>query len=248
MEKRAVFAVLMAVAMVFAVGLATTANAVPEDGAGPHYNLNIAAFANCEMEGPGDYPDCFKGNTGPGGHVIFIPIKTSHTTDLCATNDANSPDAIQTSGDLMKGVRILVKDGPKLEVLDKDATDGTATFQLPAGCYDIYAAPAGKPGGCLDLDTVICCTDTTSVATCKNTQLDCHEALDQGYARVGHIDVDRTTGKPHWVKVDHDLLGVGDWLLHTDSSNDSYFDFFWQIYNNYLRLLKLRIQEVACLT
>jgi len=47
MEKRAVFAILVAVAMVFAVGLATTANAVPEDGAGPHYNLNIAAFANC---------------------------------------------------------------------------------------------------------------------------------------------------------------------------------------------------------
>lgn len=242
MEKRAMFAILVAVAMVFGVGLVTTANAVPKDGAGPHYNLNIVGFANCTMTTDGVYPDCFNGQSGPGGHVIFIPLRTSQTTDLCTTDDL--PDAIQTNADLMKGVRILVSDGDKLEVLDKDATDGTARFQIPDGCYDVYAAPAGKPNGCLDLDTVICCTDTTSVATCKGTQLDCHEALDQGYARVGHIDVDRSTGKPQWQKVDDELLGTGDWLVN----HDGYYDFFWQIYNQNLRLLKIRIQKVDCPT
>jgi len=242
MEKRAVFAFLVAVAMVLAVGAATTANAEPQNGAGQHYELKIGGFANCTMTDDGVYPDCFNGQGGPGGHVIFIPIKTSQTTDLCTTEDL--PNASQTSGDLKKGVRILVTDGPKLEVLDKDATDGTARFQIPNGCYEVYASPGGKPNGCLDLDTIICCTDTTSEAACRTSQEDCNPNLDSGqqYFRVGHIDVDRTTGKPQWEKVTDDLLGDGGWLV----SGDGYFDFFWQIYNQYLRLLKIRIQSVDC--
>jgi len=245
MEKRAVFAFLVAVAMVLAVGAATTANAEPQNGAGQHYELKIGGFANCTMtqDGP-NYPDCFKGNTGPGGHVIFIPLKTTQT-DVCQTG--TTLDIPITNAQLYKGVRILVTDGPKLEVLDKDATDGTATFQIPNGCYGIWAAAAGKPGGCADIDTLICCsTDPCLAQPDPANQTDCNPNLanNTAYALVGHIDVDRDPagGKPKWTRVDDQLLGVGDWLV----DHNGYFDFFWQIYNDYVRVIKLRIQEEAC--
>lgn len=38
------------------------------------------------------------------------------------------------------------------------------------------------------------------------------------------------------------LLGAGGYLVSTDG----YFDFFWQIYNQYLRILHLRIKSVPC--
>ena len=238
MEKRAVFAILVAVAMVLAVGLVTTANAVQPDSSGQHYNLNIIGFANCTMNATdpaGTYPDCFNGNDGPGGHVIFIPLKTKQTENICQ-DPVGGPTTVAT---LQKGVRILVRDGDNLQVIDKDATDGTATFEIPNGCYEVYASPGGKPEGCLDLDTLICYDSIT------NLQEDCDPSLTgQWYTLVGHIDVDRSTGKPRWDKVTDDLLGAGGSLVATDG----YYDFFWQIYNQYLRVLHLRILEVECPT
>jgi hypothetical protein len=237
MKNRAVFPILVAVAMVLGVGIAATVYAEQPDQSGPHYNLNIIGFANCTMDTAGEYPDCFKGQAGPGGHVIFVPLKTAQTENICEDPVAD-PTTLAT---LKKGVRILVTDGPDLEVLDKDATDGTATFQLPDGCYEVYASPGGKPEGCLDLDTLICCTDPLD---CTTTQVDCDPSLPTGqfFALVGHIDVDRSTGKPQWRNVTDELLGDGGLLVSTDG----YFDFFWQIYNQYLRVLHLRIKSVPC--
>ncbi|HXZ44737.1 MAG TPA: hypothetical protein VEH53_07885, partial [archaeon] len=191
MEKRAVLAVLVAISVMSIIGIAATANAVQPGGTGPHYELKIGGFANCTLtqDGP-NYPDCFKGNPGPGGHVIFIPLKTTQE-NVCQTGTTLTSPI--DNAQLYKGVRILVTDGPDLEVLDKDATDGTATFQIPNGCYDIWAAAAGKPGGCADIDTLICVTDLGAQVPC-----DPNLANNTAYVLVGHIDVDRTTGKPKW--------------------------------------------------
>ncbi len=237
MEKRAVLAMLVAIAVVSILGIAATANAVQPGGTGPHYELKIGGFAQCKMDPSaalGTYPDCFNGNTGPGGHVIFIPLKTTQT-NVCQTGTTLT-DPIMNA-DLYKGVRILVTDGPDLEVLDKDATDGTAKFQIPNGCYDIWAAAAGKPGGCADIDTLICVDQYGVQVSC-----DPNLANNTAYNLVGHINVDRTTGKPKWQKVDDQLLGTGDYLVN----HDGYYDFFWQIFNDYVRVIKLRIQEVTC--
>lgn len=228
-------------AVVFVALLAAPVFAVQPDSSGPHFNLNIIGFANCTMTTDGVYPDCFNGNTGPGGKVIFVPLKTSQTEDVCQTADISDPDndGLVTLAALKKGVRILVTDGDQLEVLDKDATDGTGKFQIPDGCYQIYASAGGKPGGCMDVDTIICADATTLVTE------DCDPALLEGqqqYTLVGHINVDRTTGKPKWDNVTNDLLGSGGYLV----SQDGYYDFFWQIYNQYLRILHLRIQTVPC--
>jgi hypothetical protein len=169
--------------------------------------------------------------------VIFVPLKTTQE-NVC--QDGTTPTEAVTAAQLQKGVRILVSDGPDLVVLDNDATDGTARFQLPNGCYDIFASPGGKPGGCADIDTIICFDITTGL------QENCDPSLvDQSYTQVGHIDVDRSTGKPKWVKVTDQLLGItstGGSLVATDG----YFDFFWQIFNDHLRVLHLRIQEISC--
>lgn len=229
--------------IVLAVALASPAFAEQPPQSGPHYNLNIIGFANCTMTTDGVYPDCFKGTPGPGGHVIFVPLKTSQTEDVCLTDDISDPDndGLVDVAQLKKGVRILVTDGPDLGVLDKDATDGTARFQVPDGCYEIYASAGGKPGGCMDVDTIICADAITFAPE------DCDPNLltgGQQFTLVGHINVDRplSGGKPHWDNVTNELLGAGGSLVSTDG----YFDFFWQIYNDNLRVLHLRIKSVPC--
>lgn len=228
-KKGTFFAILL-----FFLGITTIANAGQPDQSGPHYNLNIIGFANCKMVADGVYPDCFNGQPGPGGHVIFVPLKTRQE-NVC--DDGTTLTEPITEAQLAKGVRILVTDGPDLTVLDKDATDGTATFQIPNGCYDVYASPGGKPGGCADIDTLICVDDL-------GTQVACDPTLSNNFAYtfVDHIDVDRTTGKPRWDKVTDALLGDGGSLV----ANNGYYDFFWQIFNDNLRVLHLRLKSIPC--
>ena len=64
MQRRVGFSAAVAVAMGFALGTATAANA-RTPGSGPHYNLNIIGFSHCTMTADGVYPECFKGMTSP---------------------------------------------------------------------------------------------------------------------------------------------------------------------------------------
>ena len=228
-------------AIVFAVALAAPTFGAQPPQSGPHYNLNIIGFSNCTMTTDGVYPDCFKGQPGPGGNVIFVPLKTSQTEDICTTSPISDPTDV-TVAELQKGVRILVTDayGDDLLVIDKDATDGTGTFNLPDGCYQVFASAGGKPGGCMDVDTIICYDLVNDVLT----QVDCRANLtNDKFVLVGHINVDRSTGKPKWENVTGELL---DPLTGVGKGDPGYFDFFWQIYNANLRVLHLRIQSVSC--
>ncbi len=235
------FTLSLAVIAGLVLGAATTANAAQPPSSGPHYNLNVIGFSNCTMTTDGVYPDCFNGQDGPGGHVIFVPLKTSQQEDICTTSPISDPTNV-TVAELKKGVRILVTDayGDDLIVIDKDATDGTARFNLPDGCYNVFASPGGKPGGCMDVDTIICYDLVNDVLT----QVDCRTDLSNDqFVAVGHIDVDRSTGKPRWDNVTSELLAP---LTGVGTGDPGYFDFFWQIYNQYLRVMHLRIQSVPC--
>ncbi len=91
----------------------------------------------------------------------------------------------------------------------------------------------------MDIDTVVCYDwdGTTYVQT------DCTLSNDK-YVVVGHLDVDRIKGvKPTWQNATSDLLPV---QTGVGTGDPGYFDFFWQIFNQNLRLLQLRIYEVAC--
>lgn len=235
MKKMTLFVILLAIVLVLGIGISTTARAGQPDQSGPHYNLNIIGFANCSMESDGIYPDCFKGQTGPGGNVIFVPLETTQE-NVC--QDGTTLTEPIDNAQLQKGVRILVTDGDDLLVLDKDATDGTARFQIPNGCYDVYASAGGKPNGCADIDTLYCVDENGYQVAC-----DPNLANNTGYAMVGHIDVDRGKGgKPHWDKVTSELLGDGSWLV----KDDGYLAFFWQYFNDNLRIMHLRIKSVSC--
>jgi hypothetical protein len=209
---------------------------------GNHFNLNIIGFANCVKNGVVD-PDCYKGaGDASNGHTIFVPLKTAQTEDLCGSGSI-MPTEMYDIAWLQKGVRILVSDdgGSDLRVVDRDATDGQAKLNLPDGCYNIYARALGKPGGCMDIDTVICYDTDDGGQTYY--QVNCTLSNDK-YVVVGHLDVNRIKGtKASWQNATSALLpyetGVGN-------GEAGYFDFFWQIFNQNLRLLQLRIDAVPC--
>ena len=241
--RKNIFVFALAVILSFALCSMAAAGSLQ---IGDHYNLNIIGFAQCTKDSDTD-PDCFKGNAGDietHGHTIFVPLKTAQTWDVCDEGPGGEVDVNDvTVAWLQKGVRILVTDvgGTDIQVLDRDATDGTAKLLLPDGCYNIYARALGKPGGCMDIDTIICYDLVNDVLTRADCKTDLSNAQ---FVLVGHLDVDRIKGiKPSWTNATSDLLpveaGVG-------SGDSGYFDFFWQIFNQNLRLLQLRIDEVAC--
>ncbi len=235
MKKLAIFTLAIAVALIYthSVGFAA-----PKEMSGKHYNLNIIGFAKCEYDNDlGDYPDCYKGKGDKGsmGHTLFVPLNM--TTYECG--DGYDDDQDITVAELLRGVRILVTDGDDMYIIDRDATDGRASFSLPDGDYEIYARALGKPGGCMDIDTITC----SEWVTDHWEQVDCNPTLDDSikYSLVGHLSVKRTKGtKPTWQKATSALLPAEVGV----KSND-YFDFFWQVYNNNLRLLQLRIYEAS---
>ena len=240
MKRMVTFAAIFALAVTLGSGLAFAGN----QASGAHYNLNIIGFAQCKKSTIDD-PDCFKGNAGDiqtNGHTIFVPLKTAQTENICETDESIMPEEMYDIAWLQKGVRILVSDagGEDIQVIDRDATDGTAQLNLPDGSYVILARALGKPGGCMDIDTVICYDE---VATDVYEQVDCSPDLDNDkWVVVGHLDVDRIKGvKPHWINATADLLPVETGVGNGDPG---YFDFFWQIFNDNLRLLQLRIYKV----
>lgn len=97
---------------------------------GAHYNLNIIAVSNPKTEMDDE----------TGGHVIFV---------LLGNKDGAVRSKILLEQSASAGV---------FEVLDKNGTDGSASFSLPAaGTYTIWARALGKPGGEGTLTT--CATD-----------------------------------------------------------------------------------------
>lgn len=183
------------------------------------YNLNIIGRGNY---GGGEVNA--KDYTGGGAnnenrHTIFIPLKTTYYTDPCLTTGGqNNPD---TSLVPEKGVKMSIVAGDSFAVLDGDATDNNgATLQMPAGTatYDVYVVAKGKPGGCLDLEA--------------------YTYLDEVLIFIGSIDVDRGTAKPNKINISNLLYSNGVQLFA-----DPYEGYFWQLYNNGLRLMNVRFYE-----
>jgi hypothetical protein len=231
------FVCLLACSLAFMwAGTSLAAKDMPN---GAHYNLNLIGVPQCTKKTE-KFGDCFNGNAGDiqtKGHTIFVPLVTDWIENPCTT-DENTWDyesEIEV-GDVQKGVRILVADADQMQVIDRDATDGTAKFNLPYGSYAVYARALGKPGGCMDINTLICYDE---VETDVFVPADCREDLtndpNDQYVLVGHVDVDRSSRKPKWQNVSNDLLNVA-----TGASAADYLDFFWQVTNNNLKLLQIR--------
>src|SRR5262245_16829802 len=90
MQMRTAWTAAVAVVLGCAFGFVGSA-AAGSLGTGKHFTLNIVGFSKCTMTADGVYPDCFKGNDQPGGHVIKVPLKTSQTENICATSPITDP-------------------------------------------------------------------------------------------------------------------------------------------------------------
>jgi hypothetical protein len=196
-----------------AAALTATAVAAAQTGngapSGPHYNLNIIGVSHDKNP-----------NMNGGGNVIFVDLGTK------------SGVAVTT-----KILLSQAADGV-FEVLDKNGTDGEASFSLPVpGSYTVWARALGTPGGQSKIATCATFVDpTTGVATilCSTD----NEVFVRG------------TGKSSFRNVTSALTTISLVIgspaqLACGTPNVSLFDaclqdFLWQYDNNGLKLLQVR--------
>src|SRR5438876_10201920 len=129
----AAVAAALSATTVAAAQKAMTGNGAPS---GSHYNLNIIGVShdkNPNMNGNGS------------GDVIFVDLGT-RTGDAVTTKILLSQSADST-----------------FEVLDKNGTDGEASFALPVpGTYTVWARALGTPGGQSKMATCATFIDPTT--------------------------------------------------------------------------------------
>ena len=198
-----------------AAALTTTAVAAAQNGngapSGAHYNLNIIGVShdkNPNMNGNGS------------GNVIFVDLG-SRTGDAVTTKILLSQAA----------------DGV-FDVLDKNGTDGEASFSLPVpGTYTVWARALGTPGG------------QSKIATCA-TFVDPITGVSTILCSTDNEVFVRGTGKSSFRNVTSALSTItlvagSPAELACGTPSVSLFatclqDFLWQYDNNGLRLLQIR--------
>ena len=191
-----------------AVAAAQTGNGAPS---GSHFNLNIIGVShdkNPNMNGNGS------------GSVIFVDLGT------------RSGDAVTT-----KILLSQAADGV-FEVLDKNGTDGEASFSLPVpGTYTVWARALGTPGG------------QSKIATCA-TFVDPITGVSTILCSTDNEVFVRGTGKSSFRNVTSALTTItlvagSPAELACGTPSVSLFatclqDFLWQYDNNGLKLLQVR--------
>ena len=191
-----------------AVAAAQTGNGAPS---GSHYNLNIIGVShdkNPNMNGNGS------------GNVIFVDLGT------------RTGDAVTT-----KILLSQAADGV-FEVLDKNGTDGEASFSLPVpGTYTVWARALGKPGGQSKIATCATFVDsTTGVATtlCSTD----NEVFVRGTGKSKFRDVTSALTTITLVPGSPAQLACGTPSVSLFAT--CLQDFLWQYDNNGLKLLQMR--------
>lgn len=178
---------------------------------GEHYNLNIIGVSQPKSEDM----------DAAGGHVIFVSL---------GRKDGGVSTKIMLEQSASAG---------EFAVLDKNGTDGTASFSLPApGTYTIWARALAKPGGEADMTT--CATDVTG------------EIAEGDICSTDSEVFVRGTGKSSFRNVTENLttmtldpLADAAAVEACGGETVSLFDpclegYFWQYDNRGLKLLQLR--------
>lgn len=183
---------------------------------GAHYNLNIIGVENAKNANM----------DSAAGNVIFVDLgrNSTVTTKIMLEQSASAGE---------------------YAVLDKNGTDGEATFSLPApGTYSIWARPLGTPGG------------KATMTTCAEDVAGNGDVTDEVCSTENEVFV-RGTGKSSFRNVTTNLttIFIDEELdaAAVEACGDtqvSLFDpclegYFWKYDNNGLRLLQIRIYEEA---
>lgn len=142
---------------------------------------------------------------------------------------------------LVGKAQIGLAEGAEFKVIDPDATDGKATFQLPnpdpendgVTWYSVYARALGKPGGSAKMTT--CAIDPVTL---------------EEICSIATLAVQRTKGKQSFDNVSNQLLYIyadldGDGTVERmPLFDDRLQDYFWSYDNQGLKLLQLRFYEI----
>jgi hypothetical protein len=158
------------------------------------------------------------GNTGGGCYNLEIIAQKSKTVDLTGTSGHSLFIGLNTQ------TKILLQEGP-FNVIDRNGTDGSASFSLPAPdptnsgttAYSVFMRLVGKPNSSLNLAT--CGTDSTGATYCSQDT----------------VNMSRIAGSSKFLNVSQQLLyiyadingdGIVDRVPLFDSSLTSYY---WQV-------------------
>src|SRR5213594_178150 len=176
---------------------------------GPHYNLNIIGVSHDKSANP----------NWASGNVIFV--------------DLGSRDAGVTTKILLSQAAAGV-----FEVIDKNGTDGEASFALPApGGYTVWARALGTPGGQSKIATCATFIDPiTGVATilCSTD----NEVFVRGTGKSKFRDVTSALTTISLVPGSAAELACGTPTVSLFAT--CLQDFLWQYDNNGLKLLQIR--------
>ena len=202
-------ALRLAAALAVATPVAIAAQTGIGAPSGPHFNLNIIGVSHDKS------PNMDKAS----GDVIFVGLGTR--TDGVSTKILLSQSA----------------DG-SFDVLDKNGTDGEASFELPVpGTYTVWARALGKPGGQSKIATCATFIDPTTGAPTLLCSTD-NEVFVRGTGKSKFRDVTNalTTitlpiGSPAQLACGTPTVSLFATCLQ---------DFLWQYDNNGLKLLQIR--------
>ncbi len=206
-------------AAVLAATIFATASAVAQTGNGApngaHYSLNIIGVPRAKSANP-DWAS---------GHVIFVNL---------GSKDNGVSTKILLSQSAEAGV---------FDVLDKNGTDGEASFSLPApGTYTIWARALGKPGGQAKITTCASDLDINTAGVICSTQNEVF-VRDKGKSTFRNVTDALTT-------IVLDPIANAAAVTACGGTTVSLFDpclqgFFWDYDNNGLKLLQVRFYQNA---
>ncbi|HEY6159041.1 MAG TPA: hypothetical protein VIV88_16455 [Gemmatimonadales bacterium] len=198
-------------AAVTATAVAAAQKASTGNGApsGTHFNLNIIGVSH------GKSPNMAKG----GGDVIFVGLGTS--SDAVTTKILLSQSADST-----------------FEVLDKNGTDGEASFALPVpGTYTVWARALGTPGGQAKMATCATFIDPTTGTSSVLCSTE-NEVFVRGKGKSSFRDVTSALTTISLVLGSPAELACGTPTVSLFAP--CLQDFLWQYDNNGLKLLQVR--------
>jgi len=203
-------------AVALAVTTSTAVQGQTGNGApsGSHYNLNIIGVSHDKS------PNMASGS----GNVIFVGLGTK---------------------DVAVSTKILLSqsaDAGTFAVLDKNGTDGEASFELPApGSYTVWARALGKPGGSSKITTCATNIALTGIDAGVTICSTLHEVFVRGTGKSSFRNV---TSALTTITLDP-VADAAAVAACGGSTVVSLFDpclqgFFWQYDNNGLKLLQVR--------
>jgi hypothetical protein len=205
------------------------------------------------------YTNFLKNDTS-SGRAIFIPVNTANAPnqEYCAAADGSGSfilgdTANQNLGDVqpMDGVRLyFVKDATitSLQIVDRDATDGSAQINVPADwatatSVDLFVRVLGKPGGCIGADAFVydgsnyyfAGTVVLKRKTGQSSFIDASELTTVYYCPSGYTAT--PTGGHNYDCVAGDGTTVA--AVEFNVFNNLFSQYFWDINNAGVRVMQV---------